>query len=465
MTTNAKPAPHPCQPPEYEIAGTDPNSCILFKDVNIIDSTGADPYKGQVLIRGERIIYVGEVPQDQIPRSARIIEGRGRTLMSGLCDAHTHFTWNGGNLDALGEMGVEEHTILTMRSARSFLDSGYTMCFGAASAKERLDVVVRNAINAGDIPGPRYLANGKEIARRIGALVDSITSFADGPVEMKEVVEKTIAIGVDQIKLSMSGEELTEKCKAEETYFDDDEATAACETAHAAGKRVCSHARSQESIKLSCRAGVDVIYHASYVDEEGLDMLEARKDKIWVAPAINWIWATLYEASPFGYTQEKAEEVGYGKELKAAIWGMKEMKKRGIKILPGGDYGFAWTPHGTYARDLEHFVKLFGYTEMEAIIAATALGGDIMLRPHELGKVQPGYFADMILVNGDPLKDITILQDHDKLDMILINGRVHKQHPRDAMPAPPVAGQDGNSHVIAPDYPRDFNFSKDIEVQ
>ena len=84
--------------------------------------------------------------------------------MSGLGDAHTHLTWDNGHLSGLGDMGVEEHTLLTAQSARTYLDSGYTMCYGAASAKERLDVVVRDAINAGSIPGPRYLANGKEMA-------------------------------------------------------------------------------------------------------------------------------------------------------------------------------------------------------------------------------------------------------------------------------------------------------------
>ena len=91
------------------------------------------------------------------------------------------------------------------------------------------------------------------------------------------------------------------------------------------------------------------------------------------------------------------------------------MHRRGIRVLPGGDYGFAWTPHGTYARDLQHFVERLGFTPMEAIISATAWGGQIMLRPDELGQVQPGYLADMILVDGNPLDDITILQDHDKL--------------------------------------------------
>lgn len=128
--------------------------------------------------------------------------------MSGMGDAHTHFSWNGGDLDQLGTLGIEEHTLLTMRSAQCFLDSGYTMCFGAASAKERLDIVIRNAINAGDIPGPRYLANGKEMARRDGELVGGITAFADGPDEMREIIKHHVGLGVDNIKLSISGEEV-----------------------------------------------------------------------------------------------------------------------------------------------------------------------------------------------------------------------------------------------------------------
>jgi imidazolonepropionase-like amidohydrolase len=126
--------------------------------------------------------------------------------MSGLLDAHTHFTWNGGNLDALGELGVEEHTLLTMRSAQCFLDSGYTMCFGAASAKPRLDVVIRDAINAGNIFGPRYLANGQEIVKENGDLVPGISVYANTPEEMREVIRGHVERGVDQIKLSISGE-------------------------------------------------------------------------------------------------------------------------------------------------------------------------------------------------------------------------------------------------------------------
>jgi len=118
------------QPKNYEIFCTHPESKILFLDVNILDSTGAEPYSGDVFISGERIAAVGNVPNvDELKNDpkVRVFHGRGRTLMSGLGDGHTHFTWNGGDLGRLGELQVEEHTLLTMRSAQCFLDSGYTM--------------------------------------------------------------------------------------------------------------------------------------------------------------------------------------------------------------------------------------------------------------------------------------------------------------------------------------------------
>lgn len=427
----------------------------MFTDVNILDSTGADPYHGDVYIEGERITHVGSVPDVGRLRSdpkVRHIEGRGRTLMSGLGDAHTHFTWNEGDLGALGGLGVEEHTLLTARAAQTYIDSGYTMCFGAASAKERLDIVVRDAINAGQIPGPRYLANGKEMARRDGELVEGITAFADGPLEMREVIRHHIKLGVDSIKLSMSGEEICETRSAEDCYFTDDETAACVDEGHRHGIRLCAHARARDSVKMCVKHGVDIIYHASWTDEEGMDMLEKAKSKHIVAPGINWLYATLYEAGAFGYSFEKAEQVGYKKEFENAKKVLKEMHRRGITVLPGGDYGFAWTPHGTYARDLEHFVKLLDFTPMESILAATAGVAKLFMREEELGKVKPGYFADVILVDGNPLDDISVLQDHDKLNVIMINGRIHKASYKEfirAMPEPTPAPQKSLTNYVA----------------
>ena len=323
------------------------------------------------------------------------------------------------------------------------------MCFGAASAKERLDIVIRDAINAGDIPGPRYYANGKEMARRDGELVAGITAFADGPEEMRSVIDHHIDLGVDQIKLSMSGEEITETRSAEDCYFTDEETKACVEQAHSRGKRLCAHARARDSVKMCVKHGVDVIYHASYIDEEGMDMLEEKRGVHIVAPGINWLVATLHDAEAFGYTHEKAEKVGYKKELAAAICGLREMHRRGIVVLPGGDYGFAWTPHGTYARDLAHFKNLLGFTAHEAIISATYGVAKLMMRESEMGQVKVGNYADCILVDGNPLEELEVLQDHDKLNVIVLNGRVHKAGRKEYDPQP-VSGSDGNRHVIVP---------------
>ncbi|KAL4930240.1 uncharacterized protein BDV17DRAFT_297711 [Aspergillus undulatus] len=417
------------QPKSYSIAGTHPDSKILITDVKIIDATGKEPYDGDVLIAGEKFVHVGEVPdkEDMIknPR-VRVFYGRGRTLIPGLGDAHTHFSWNGGDLGRLGELGIEEHTLLTARSAKCFLDSGYTMCFGAAAAKKRLDVVVRDAINAGDIPGPRYLANSQEMARSDGDLVPGITAYADGPDEMRRVIREHVELGVDQVKISMSGESITEIRDATDCYFSDEETKACVDEAHKHNIRVCAHARARDSVRQCVEHGVEVLFHGSYIDEEGMDALEKKKSQHVVVPAINWLWATLYEASAFGYATEAAEKVGYKKELEAAIRGLREMHRRGIAVLPGGDYGFAWTPHGTYARDLEHFTKMLGFTPHEAIIAATYGVAKLFMRSHEMGQIRAGNFADCVLVDGNPLDDITILQDHSKLNVIMINGRVHK---------------------------------------
>ena len=400
---------------------------LLFTDVVIIDGETPRPYPGEVLVRGERIAGVSDRPGTL--RGDRVIQGRGATLMSGLCDAHTHFSWNDApTLDHLGTTPPEEHTLFAVKAARMYLESGYTMCVGASAAKPRLDVAVRNAIDDGSIPGPRLLACATEFSVPEGVLLPGASIvISGGPEEMRQKALEQADLGVDMIKLICSGEEITGTLRAGDTYMTEEEIAAVCTAAHERGIRVSAHARSAESVRRCVRGGVDVIYHASYIDDEGLDLLEARRDQVFVAPGVNWIIATLRHAAPWGYAPSQAEAAGYGRELEATVRGIQEMRKRGIRVLPGGDYGFAWCPHGTYARDLEHMVKLFGYTPAEALRAATVLGGQIMRRPDELGKVARGYLADLILVDGDPLTDITVLQDRKRLAAIMKGGAFFKE--------------------------------------
>ena len=427
-------------------------SDILITNARIFDGSGSQPYNGEVLIQGNRIAQVRRGGSGSSSYgSQQVIDAAGAFLMPGMTEAHTHFGWNDQpTLSAIQMMPPEEHALWCIRTARKYLDMGWTSCVGAATAKPRLDVVTRNAINSGDFPGPRFLAASQEIAH-LGGLGDmtlphlpfeelSFATVVSGPEEMRKAVRMYVKYGVDQLKINLSGEYIT-GLPAELTPFSEEEISMCVREAKRLGKRVAAHARSAESVKQCIRHGIEVIYHASFADEEALDMLEANKDKHFLAPGLAWLINTCYHAAPFGITTEVAEQMGYVRELEFAIETMKKIHKRGIKILPGGDYGFAWVPHGTNAKDLEYFVKYIGMSPMDALMSATREGGKIMMRPHELGQIKEGFLADLLLVDGDPLADITVLQKAERLLAFMKDGQFHK--------APQVAESrvsNGNRH-------------------
>ncbi len=172
-----------------------------------------------------------------------------------------------------------------------------------------------------------------------------------------------------------------------------------------------------------------MIYHCDFADEEALDLLESVRDQIFVGPAVGLLHNTLYEAEAFGMTPEVCERMGFYRKLEATKATYREMRKRGIRVVPGGDYGFAWTPQGTNARDLEHFVTLFGYSPTEALLSATKVGGELMAQGHELGQIKEGYLADLLLVRGNPVQDVSLLQHQANIAMIMKDGTCHKLDP------------------------------------
>jgi imidazolonepropionase-like amidohydrolase len=410
---------------------------VLFTNVRVIDGSGAQPFSGDVLIQGNRISRIGRGTRSLPVSGVTVIDGAGATLMPGMCEAHTHFGWtNSKTLDAIQKMPHEEHTLWAAHVAKLYLDHGWTSCVGAATPKPRLDCVIRNAIESGQIPGPRYLAASQEITVT-GSLGDdmlphlpfpemSFGCVVDGPEGMRKAVRMFLKYGVDQIKLNLSGDNLVPGADAKTNWMSDEEVAIAAREAKVRGKRLASHARSSESVKQSMRHGIEVIYHASFTDEEGLDMLEARKDKVFVAPGLSVIIRLLENGDVVGIDNAQAKRMGYELELEAACKSMKAMLKRGIRVLPGGDYGFAWAPHGENAKDLEYFVRYLGMTPMEALISATRWGGQIMMRGNELGEIKEGWLADLLLVDGDPLANISILQDKNKLLAIMKDGEFAK---------------------------------------
>lgn len=427
--------------------GGDPE--IVFSNVRILDGTGEAPYSGDVTVSGNRIKtisrsgggafgggYASSGWGNGNGGGQQRIDGRGMTLMPGLIDAHLHLSWNNApGINPIQMMPIEEHMLNCVYMAKLLIDSGFTAGYGAAAAKPRLDVVIRDAIRSGKVPGPRYTAAGPELTA-VGGLGDAtlphiphdglnLGVVVSGAEDMRLKTRELMKWGVDTIKINLSGEEIT-GMGAEENQFTDEEVMVAVSEAKGRHRRLAAHARSKESIQRCVKFGIEIIYHASFSDEETLDMLEAAKDKHFVAPGLAWLINTARNAGEYGIKPGTPLTDAYERELEHACETMSKMHKRGIRVLIGGDYGFAWTPHGTNAKDLEYFVDMVGFSPMEAIRAGTYYGGQIMGMGHELGQIKEGFLADMLLVDGDPLANVKILQESSRIVAIMQDGKFHK---------------------------------------
>jgi imidazolonepropionase-like amidohydrolase len=411
-------------------------TATLFRNVMIFDGLGPESFPGEVLVEDGRVAELargdGAIAGE---RAADTIDGEGMTLMPGLVEGHCHLSFVGISTNKeLGEIPVEEHLMKTVRNAKLLLDHGFTSAFSAASAKMRLDVVIRDEIAAGHIPGPRLRAASPEITVTAGLGDEnrrqlSAPSFgfvADGPEEIRKAVRIAVREGVDNVKVNISGDEFVSHARAEITSMTEPEVRAAVETAHDFGKMVACHSRAAESVKRAVRAGVDCIYHCDFADEEALDMLEGVKDRVFIGPAAGLVHNAVFEGEAVGLTKAVAERMGLPRKFEHTIATYHEMRRRGMRVVIGGDYGFSITPMGQNARDIGHFVKFFGYSPAEALRCATSVGGELMGMKGEIGVIRQGALADLLLVDGDPLQDVTILADKARLAAIMQGGRLHK---------------------------------------
>jgi imidazolonepropionase-like amidohydrolase len=206
----------------------------------------------------------------------------------------------------------------------------------------------------------------------------------------------------------------------------DEEVGIAAQTAHAHGKRIAAHVRAAASIKTALKHGIDILYHCEYADEECLDLLEAARDTVFVAPAVGLLHNTIHEAEQWGITYERAKLNGVVDQFEQAQRVFAELRKRRMRVLVGGDYGFPWTPHGTNARDLEHFVRFFGYSDAEALVAATRMGAAAMLLEGQAGEVAKGFLADLLVVAGEPQNDVRLLQAPGNIKLVMKDGQIYK---------------------------------------
>lgn len=406
----------------------DANEKKLFVNVAVWDGSLSPPKPGEVLVVGNLIQEVAAPGQiDKSDNSSQrliIIDGAGSTLMPGLIDGHAHISFN-DSFDF--NIHPEEHTLITMHGARKLLDAGFTSAFSAASAKVRLDLVIRNEINAGRIPGPRLRAAGPELTCP-GGLGDGEMSGlhqsntfgyrVDGPAQMTETCEMLVAQGVDTIKLNISGEDYTYKDGKEDipTTFTEEEVAAAVRVCKKAGIKTAAHCRGSDSVRIAIDHDIDAIYHCEYADDASLELLAKKRDKVFLGPAIGFLIR-----GGLGYKEGKPDKKAH---LAAATYQKLMKLEPNMRVIIGGDYGFPPTPQGDNAFDLQALVEWCKFTPIRALVAGTAHGGELMGMP--VGQIKKDYFADLLLVKGDPTTDVTLLQNKDNITLIMQDGYIYK---------------------------------------
>jgi imidazolonepropionase-like amidohydrolase len=405
----------------------------LIRNAMIFDGTGANPIPGDLLIEGNLIKAIGMTEVG--PVDSEIDAGR-RFLMPGMTEGHAHLSFE--NVTATEDLirpSPEAQVFAAARGAKALIEAGFTSAYGASEAKLRLAVAVRDEVDAGRLPGPRIRAGGLEISVT-GAMGDESrehnprigpATIVDGVDEMRRAVRMHCREGVDNIKLDVSGDPFYPSTPGHTTPMTFAEVQVAVETAHAYGRKINAHARSVEGAKMCVRAGVDAIFHVEYSDEELLDLLDEASDRIFVVPTVGLFHQIMQgEAAGHGLSAEIGGYMNIPELLENSCRTHTELRKRGVRHLIGGDYGFGWSPQGMQARDIEFFIDYYGYSPVGALVCATRNGGLAMMDNGMLGTLRVGCLADLILVDGNPLADPRVLAGPANILLVIKDGQVQK---------------------------------------
>jgi imidazolonepropionase-like amidohydrolase len=408
---------------------------IVVVNGQLVDGTGAKPVPDAAIVIEEgRVLYAG--PVGQAPAFAPgtpQIDARGGTIMPGLVEAHFHPTYF--NVAALEDLDikypVEYVSLLAGVNANLALDCGYTAARSGGSLFN-IDVWLKKAIEEGLVLGPRLAASGREICgvgglmdwnpdyRKIG--MDGLVLLVNGPDEARAAVRKLVKDGVEWVKTYPTGDAAAPDANDHHTLcMTFEEMHAVVTTAHNHGMKVTGHCRANQGIKNALRAGYDTLEHGTFMDGEALDLLLARD--VPVVPALYFEHASIAHGAEFGMSQRIID--GHKETLEGGAESARRILKAGGRLGMGGDYGFAWNPHGDYARELTFFVNYVGFSPLEVIRCATRTGAEIMGRGHEIGTLEPGKLADVLVVDGNVLGNVSLLEDRKRF-LAVIQGGVIK---------------------------------------
>jgi imidazolonepropionase-like amidohydrolase len=377
--------------------------------------TGAMLNNQAILIEGDRIKEVG--PADAVaghaPRDVRVIDLRTATLLPGLIDCHTHMTADPGDYyKQLFRMSAIDEAVRAHVFAKRTLDAGFTTVRNVGAA-EFIDVALRNAINEGVVPGPRMLVSTMPLSATGGhgdvngmspyLHFDGFTGIANGVDQIREKIRFEVKYGADLIKVLASAGVLSEEESVGAPQYSQEELNALVEEATMWGRKVAAHAHGAEAIKRAVKAGVASIEHGSLIDDEGIRLMKERGTYL-VADIYNDDYI-IAEYTRLGYPQKIIDKERMVGRLQRENF--KKAVQAGVKIAFGTDAGVY--PHGWNAKQFAHMVR-WGTTPLQAIQAATVNAADLLGWADRVGALEPGKYADLIAVQGDPLQDVTVLE-------------------------------------------------------
>jgi imidazolonepropionase-like amidohydrolase len=402
---------------------------VVIKAGKLIDTENALVLTDQIILIANDAIK--EVGSDlDIPQEATVIDLSDATVLPGLIDCHIHITGeaSGDYYDNLFRRSFVDGAVMAHVYAKRTLDAGFTAC-RSVGGTAFVEVAVRNAIDRGDVIGPRLQVSAAYISSTgghgdlvgyspwfVSSIPPEMTGIADGVDAVRKMVRNLVKHGANVIKFGASAGVLSGEESVGAPQYTQAEMNAIVEEARLWEKKVCAHAHGTEAIKMAIKAGVDSIEHGSFIDDEGIELMR-RNGTYLVADIYNddYIVAEYEKMGAPKQIIEKEKLVG-----RTQRENFKKAVEAGVKIAYGTDAGVY--PHGGNAKQFRHMVR-WGLTPMQAIQAATVSASDLLGWQDKVGSIVPGKFADIIAVSGDPLEDVTVLEE---IDFVMKGGVVYK---------------------------------------
>ncbi len=405
---------------------------FLLRNVTVVDGTGSPPVPGQaVVVEGRRIAWIG--PEGSAPPTApeSVVDGGGRTVLPGPINCHVHLTADGAP-DLIAQVAGDTVPLATLRAAQmalAALRSGVTTVRDCGAAD---DVVVElaKAIERGMVPGPRVQAAGRVITMT-GGHGHFIGREADGPDEVRKATRAEIKAGAAVIKVMATGGVLTPGVSPTQTALLPEELAVVAEEAHNAGRRVTTHAIGRAGIRNALLAGIDSIEHGFYLDDELLDLAVDRGT--FLVPTMLAVDGIIRNGRARGipaWVVDKAE-AGAQQQRKSFAAAVAS----GMRIAAGTDAGTPFNPHDNLSAELALMVQ-HGLTAMQAVVAATRSAAENLGLAHVIGTLEAGKLADLVVVDGDPVEDITAIG---RVVLVVKDGVVHRDELVGTGPAVPTA--------------------------